>query len=70
MNQVEILNAIVKERVRQDYLHPRNSKDEYLAILVEEVGEVATAIQLKDKDNLKEELIHIAAVCTRWLESL
>jgi NTP pyrophosphatase (non-canonical NTP hydrolase) len=37
---------------------------------MEEVGEVATAIQLKDQDNLKEELIHVASVCTRWLEAL
>lgn len=70
MNQVEIFNAIVKERIRQDYLHPNNKKDEYLAIILEEVGEVARAIQLRDKDNLKEEIIHVAAVAVRWLESI
>ena len=70
MNQIEIINAIVKERMRQDYLHPKNKKDEYLSILMEEVGEIATAIQRKDKDNLKDELIHTASVCVRWLEAL
>lgn len=70
MNQVEIFNAIVKERKRQDILHPYNKKEEYLAIILEEVGEVARAIQLRDKDNLKEEIIHVAAVAVRWLEAL
>lgn len=70
MNQIDIINAVIRERKRQDYIHPKNKKDEYLSILIEEVGEIGTAIQLKDKDNLKEELIHVSAVCFRWLESL
>lgn len=70
MNQVEIFNEIIKERKRQDFLHPDNKKEEYLAIIIEEVGEVAKALQLKDKDNLKEEIIHVAAVAIRWLEAL
>lgn len=60
----------MKERVRQDYLHPNNKKDEYLAIIIEEVGEVARAIQIRDKANLKEEIIQVAAVAVRWLEAL
>lgn len=70
MNQVEIINAIVKERLRQDYLHKKNKKDDYLAILIEEVGEVARAIQLKDRRNQIEEIIQVAAVAVRWLEEL
>ncbi|MBT2728385.1 hypothetical protein J7E63_15760 [Bacillus sp. ISL-75] len=70
MNQIEIINAIVKERKRQDYLHPRNKKDDYFVILLEEVGECATAIQKKDQDNLKEEIVQVAAVAMRWLEAL
>lgn len=70
MNQIEIINAIVKERKRQDYLHPKNKKDDYLSILMEEVGECATAIQNKDKDNLRAEIVQVAAVAVRWLEAL
>lgn len=70
MNQIEIINAIVNERKRQDYLHKRNKKEDYLAILVEEIGEVARAIQLKDKRNQIEEIIQVAAVAVRWLEEL
>jgi NTP pyrophosphatase (non-canonical NTP hydrolase) len=70
MNQIEIINAIVKERKRQDYLHPHNKKEDYFSILMEEVGEIATAIQHKDRDNMIDEIIHAASVCVRWLESL
>ena len=41
---------------------------EMLAILVEEVGEVASAIQ--GDGDLVEELTHVAAVCVRWLEHM
>jgi NTP pyrophosphatase (non-canonical NTP hydrolase) len=70
MNQVDILNRIIHERKRQDILHPGNKRDQMLSILIEEVGEVGTAIQTRDKDNLKEELVHVAATAVRWLELL
>lgn len=70
MNQVNILNAILKERVRQNVLHPNNKKSDYLAILIEEVGEVAKAIQEKNIEQQKEELIQLAAVTMRWLEEI
>jgi NTP pyrophosphatase (non-canonical NTP hydrolase) len=70
INQVDIFNAIIKERKRQDYLHPKNKKEEYLAIMIEEVGEIARAIQLRDKENLKDEITQVAAVAVRWLEAL
>jgi len=37
-----------------------------LAILVEEIGEVARALQ--GEGSLEEELIQVASVCVRWLE--
>lgn len=48
-----------------------------LAMLVEEVGEVAKEVQAicgttRDKPNrnlLKEELVQVAAICFAWLES-
>ncbi len=42
--------------------------NEFLAVLVEEVGEVGSALQ-GDSD-LPEELIQVASVCVRWLEEL
>ena len=71
MNKETILEWILVERNRQDVIHPFfPSKDfEKLSILLEEVGEVAKALNEKDEENLKEELIQVAAVCMRWLES-
>lgn len=69
MNQVEIFNRIINERKRQDILHPNNNKADYLAILIEEVGEVGQALQEQGL-GLEEELIQIASVCVRWLEAL
>jgi NTP pyrophosphatase (non-canonical NTP hydrolase) len=68
MNQVDILNSIIKERKRQDILHPHNKKNQMLSILIEEVGEVGKA--MNEGTNLEEELIHSAAVIVRWLEML
>jgi NTP pyrophosphatase (non-canonical NTP hydrolase) len=70
MNQVDILNAILKERKRQDVLHPNNKKSAYLSIVVEELGEVAKELQENNKEQLKEELIQLAASVVRWLENV
>jgi hypothetical protein len=42
--------------------------NEFLAILVEEIGEVARALQ--GEGDLKEELVQTASVCVRWLEQI
>jgi NTP pyrophosphatase (non-canonical NTP hydrolase) len=63
-----IFDAILQERKRQDQLHIWNKKTNRLAILVEEVGEIAAALQ--GEGDLEEELIQLAAVCVRWMESL
>lgn len=65
-----IIRGIVDERLRQDNLHPIFPEEKRLAILMEEVGEVATALQNNDIANLKDELIQVAAVCVRWLEQI
>lgn len=70
MHPSTIITEILKERIRQDRIHPDNDLSDYLAILVEEVGEIARAIQLRDIDNLIEELIQLSAVCIRWMEDL
>ena len=63
-----IMDAILQERKRQDGLHEWNKKTNRLAILVEEVGEVAQALQ--GEGDLQEELMQLASVCVRWLEEL
>ena len=86
MERNEIFRAIEQERERQNLLHPmpilkriKDDKDlqliqnlilqnEMLSVLIEEVGEVGTALQ--GEGDLKEELIQVASVCVRWLESL
>jgi NTP pyrophosphatase (non-canonical NTP hydrolase) len=85
MERETIFSLIDEERDRQDLLHPRplrkksHNEDveiianlidqtEFLTVLVEEIGEVARALQ--GEGSLKEELVQVASVCTRWLERL
>lgn len=68
MNQDNIFDAILQERQRQDVLHQWSKRTNRLAILVEEVGEIAMALQ--DEGDMEEELVQLAAVCVRWLEEL
>lgn len=70
MERTDIMAAIFIERYRQETLHPKNQLHDYLPILIEEVGEVGTALQNRDELNLKEELVQLCAVCVRWLESI
>ncbi len=76
-----ILYKIDAERVRQEELRlagkfrftcadPTESNSIKLPVLMEEVGEVAKAINERDKAELKKELIQTAAVCVAWLEAL
>lgn len=41
---------------------------DFLMILIEEVGEIGTALQ--GEGDLQEELIQVASVCCRWLENI
>lgn len=66
----KIIQKIEAERARQDHLHPHFPDPKRLAILMEEVGEVATALQNADINNLEEELIQVVAVGVRWLEHI
>ena len=68
MTQDIIFDAIMQERIRQDMMHSWNRKTNRLAILVEEVGEIAMALQ--GEGDLQEELVQLASVCVRWLEDL
>jgi NTP pyrophosphatase (non-canonical NTP hydrolase) len=72
----KIFDEVLKERERQIELWEREfyvwdaSLEHKNTVLVEEVGEVAHAILENDIDNLREELIQVAAVCVAWLETL
>ncbi len=72
------LSAIQAEALRAHCRHSDRSllnkqmpDSERLAILVEEVGEVAHALTYDgDKERLEIELIQVAAVAATWIEAL
>ena len=73
----DIWSAIVAEQVRAREWHghdwvgqPHLMDADRLPILVEEVGEVATAIQDRDVVALRVELVQVAAVAVSWLQTL
>jgi len=67
--QITIMNEIIEERKYQDERHdfPHHFR---MAILAEEVGEVACALQDGNEKHLIDELIQVAAVCVRWIEHI
>lgn len=69
----EVLTAIRKERTRQDKLWGELNRtythERWLAVLTEEVGEVARDV-LEGKPTLREELVQVAAVAVAFIESL
>lgn len=69
-NRSDIFMAISTERQRQDRLHPDDDYPDsvFLAVLVEEVGEVARAMLEGEPKQLRDELVQVAAVCIRRLE--
>ena len=76
MTRNEIFGMISEERQRQIDKWGDNSSpdDPWIAILGEEFGEVCQAfLDVRHglpTDNLKEELIQVAAVAVKWLEIL
>jgi len=74
VRQVDVLMAVMRERKRQDdrfgYIESRESGQPSLAVLVEEVGEVAKAIVEQDSASMREELIQVAAVAVAMVEAI
>jgi hypothetical protein len=79
--EYQVLKDISAERERQEALREEGSlvytaacpdcPDVLrLAALVEEVGEVARALHDGDFENLREELVQVAAVAVAWVEAL
>ncbi|WP_198589124.1 nucleoside triphosphate pyrophosphohydrolase family protein [Mycobacteroides abscessus] len=71
--------TVLKERVRQNrkWGMQRHSHGDWLKILIEEVGEVAQAMQKEkswgkdtDADDLYTELIHVSAVASAMAEQV
>ena len=65
------IEKVIEERMRQDEKFPpdeeTNISDKLmLAVLMEEVGEVANALLEHDYDNVDTEIIQVAAVCVKW----
>jgi NTP pyrophosphatase (non-canonical NTP hydrolase) len=79
-----IPKLLFMERCKQDvkWGQQDHNNERWLAILVEEVGEAATAIveaspasegkytEIACMENLEVELIQVAAVCIQWIECL
>lgn len=78
-----IYEEIQKERQEQDKIWGEQNHNDlkWLAILMEEIGEVSEDINelyptigkcydLRIKEDLRAELIQVAAVCIAWLESI
>ncbi len=65
------VSLIQAERQRQDHKwgEQNHSDMKWLAILMEEVGELAKAI-LENDDNGVDELVQVAAVSVAWLEAV
>lgn len=74
--QESVMDRILDERKRQDAKWGVQDHDEFmwLAILTEEVGEVAQsslfAMEETRESNLKQELTQVAAVAVAWLEAI
>ena len=81
MSTHDVLIDVAAERLRQEGLKasgkfPATCADPIpdgakLAILMEEVGEVARAINdRQSRDELRAELVQVAAVAVAWLEAM
>lgn len=72
----EFQAAVQAERARQDArwgppdAASRELMLELVAVLTEETGEVARAVLERDRENLREELIQVAAVAQKFWEAL
>lgn len=69
----EIYNEISAERSRQDakWGNQFNHPDYFWALILgEEFGEIQKSILENDFENLRVELIQVAAVAVQWLEAI
>lgn len=67
--QAEVIRAQAKHKTRTP-INPLLPWGQKLAILVEEVGEVATAASREAPTELVGELLQVAAMAAAWVESI
>jgi NTP pyrophosphatase (non-canonical NTP hydrolase) len=72
-HRANFMNLIWKERVRQDIKFPPeegvNIDDTQMYIvLAEEFGEIARGLLDNNYCNVDDEIVQVAAVCTKWYE--
>lgn len=67
---------ITRERARQQLLHPGKTLDiptmpdeQRITIMIEEIGEVARAMQDGDREQVFNEVVQVATLSVAWLES-
>ncbi len=74
MNRQEIFDRIDRHRDAMEIKHGKETlmhrQDIALAVLVEEVGEIARAMLEETPERLKEELFDVAQCIVAWLEGL
>lgn len=70
--KIEIVVDILRERGRQDEKFGANRplSAPWLGILMEEVGEAATETFDGNLEDLRAELVQVAAVAVAWIESI
>jgi len=69
----EVYCLVYDERMRQDAkwgIDRMMSNWSWMAVIVEEIGEVAEAMLKGELPNVRHELIHVAAVAVAWLEDI
>ncbi len=70
-NRLKAVCAVSQETLRQDLLHGRDRDlvpDTWLRLMVEEIGEVAHAIDERDTVGLGVEIAQVGALAVQFLE--
>ena len=72
MKKTSALLAILDERIKQEKQWGRQNHDPlfWLAILVEEVGELSTEVLHVNLSEMRKEAVQVAAVSLAFIESL
>jgi NTP pyrophosphatase (non-canonical NTP hydrolase) len=68
-----ILQQVLNERIRQDEkwgTHRDMSHFEWMAVIIEELGEVGRAMLTADHVKVLDELIQVTAVAVAWCENI
>lgn len=70
ISRMKVIIDTMKERERQHELWGEQNleKEKWIALIVEEIGEVARACNDKDDENYREEMIQVAALAIQAVE--